>query len=168
MPIPDFVRELRVLVGTHELWLSGVSAVVLREVDGHHEVLLVRRADNGAWSPVAGIVDPGEEPHDAAVRECLEETGVRVEVERLVWVRAGERIVYANGDRARNLSLTFRCRWVSGQPYAADDENLEAAWWPAHSLPPMPGRFADRVAVALADEPECRLGPLPAPGRPGS
>ena len=122
MPIPEFVRELRELVGTHELWLSGVSAVVLREVDGQPEVLLVRRTDNGAWSPVAGIVDPGEEPHDAAVRECLEETGVRVEVERLVWVRAGERIVYANGDRARYLSLTFRCRWVSGQPYAADDE----------------------------------------------
>ena len=31
--------------------------------------LTVRRADDGAWTPVTGIIDPGEEPAIAAVRE---------------------------------------------------------------------------------------------------
>ena len=74
MPIPDFILELRELVGTRPLPLVGVTAVVIRD----HQVLLGRRSDNGALTPVTGIVDPGEEPADAAVREALEEAGVVV------------------------------------------------------------------------------------------
>lgn len=72
MPIPQFIIDLRARIGRHPLWLIGVTAVVIRD-DG---VLLVERADNGIWTPVTGIVDPGEEPADAAVREVAEETGV--------------------------------------------------------------------------------------------
>ena len=54
MPIPEFIVELRELVGHRELWLPGVTAVVLRD----DEVLLVQRSDNLAWGPVTGIVDP--------------------------------------------------------------------------------------------------------------
>jgi len=74
MPIPDFVLELRELVGTRQLWLPAVTAVVRRD----DEVLLTRRADNGQWAPVTGIVDPGEEPGVAARREAREETGVDI------------------------------------------------------------------------------------------
>ena len=45
MPIHDFVLELRELVGTLQLWLPAVTAVVLRD----DEVLLTRLADNGQW-----------------------------------------------------------------------------------------------------------------------
>ena len=56
MATPDFVLSLREKIGNDPLWLSGITAVVLRG----DEVLLVRRADNGAWTPVTGIIDPGE------------------------------------------------------------------------------------------------------------
>ncbi|MCW2796886.1 hypothetical protein [Nocardioides sp.] len=39
MPIPPFVVELRKLVGTHELWLPAVSAIVRRG----DEILLTER-----------------------------------------------------------------------------------------------------------------------------
>lgn len=65
MATPDFVLSLREKIGTAPLWLAGVTAVVVRG----DETLLVRRADSGAWTPVTGIVDPGEHPADAAVRE---------------------------------------------------------------------------------------------------
>ncbi len=71
-PIPDFILDIRRMIGTHPLWLPGVTAVIRRD----DEILMVERADNGAWTPVTGIVDPGEEPAVAAAREALEETGV--------------------------------------------------------------------------------------------
>ncbi len=160
MPIPDFVVELRSRVGTMPLWLSGSTAVIVRDAPGGEEVLLVQRADSGEWSPVCGIVDPGEEPGDAAVRESEEEASVVVEVERLVWMYVTEPVTYPNGDVTQYIDHTFRCRWVAGDPFPADGENLQARWFPVDQLPPLDGEFADRVAVALADEPECLLGQL--------
>lgn len=160
MSIPEFILELRAHVGNRPLWLSGSTAVVLRQGARGEEVLLVRRADTGVWSPVCGIIDPGEQPGDAAVREALEEAGVVVEVERLVWMDVTAPMTYPNGDVTQYIDHTFRCVWVSGDPHPADGENTHAAWFPADGLPQLGGEFADRVAVALANLPECRLGPL--------
>ena len=68
VPTPDFILELRRFVGTRPLPLVGVTAVIIRG----GEVLLGRRSDNHALTPITGIVDPGEEPADAAVREAAE------------------------------------------------------------------------------------------------
>ncbi len=144
MATPDFVLELRKKVGHAPLWLTGVTAVVFRGDD----VLLVRRADNAEWTPVTGIIDPGEQPADSAAREVLEEADVVAEVERLVWVHTLEPITYANGDQAQYIDLAFRCRWVSGDPHPADGENTDAAWFPISDLPPMPDDFAERVRLA--------------------
>ncbi len=46
-------------------------------------------AGGGMWSPFGGGVEPGETLREAAVREFLEETGLRVASDRLVpWARA--------------------------------------------------------------------------------
>lgn len=158
MPIPEFVVELRSHVGSMPLWLSGTTAVVTRDTDSGEEVLLVRRADNGEWSPVCGIIDPGEEPGDAAVREVAEEADVVAEVERLVWMYVTEPVTYPNGDVTQYIDHTFRCRWVAGDPFPADGENTDARWFSTDALPELRDEFAERVAVALANEPECRLG----------
>ena len=50
MATPDFVLALREKIGHAPLWLSGVTAVVIRGSHSRHEVLLVRRADTGAWT----------------------------------------------------------------------------------------------------------------------
>ena len=92
MATPDFVLALREKVGHDELWLPGVTAVVLRG----SEVLLVRRADSGAWTPVTGIVDPGEEPAVAAAREVLEEADVVARVESLSWVKVIDLVTAGN------------------------------------------------------------------------
>jgi 8-oxo-dGTP pyrophosphatase MutT (NUDIX family) len=146
MATPDFVLDLRQAIGSAPLWLTGVSAVVLRD----DEVLLVRRADTGAWTPVTGIIDPGEEPADAAVREILEEADVVASVERLVWVHVLPPLTYDNGDQAQYLDLVFRCRWESGTPFPADGENTEAAWFRLDALPELRGTHAERIRRAVA------------------
>lgn len=145
MPVPDFIVQLRARIGHELLWLPGVTAVVLKG----NEVLLVKRSDNGAWAPVTGIVDPGEHPAQAAVRETMEETGVRCVVEELVWVNVTEPTVHTNGDHAQYLDHTFRCKFVEGRPHPADEESSEVAWFPVGNLPPMKPRLRERISTAI-------------------
>lgn len=153
MPTPDFVLALREKVGHAELWLPGVTAVIRRAgADGGTEVLLVRRADNHAWTPVTGIVDPGEDPGVAARREALEETGVEIRVDRLAQVSGGEQVSYPNGDRNVFLDHTFACTWLSGEAHVADDESVDVGWYPVDAAPAMSERMRQRIDAALSDE----------------
>lgn len=132
MPIPEFVLALRSKVGTSPLWLSGVSAVIL---DDGGRILLTRRRDNGRWAIVSGILEPGEEPGPAALREIGEETGVEAELVRLTSVDVTEKITYPNGDVAQYLDITFLARYTGGIAHVADDENLAVEWFETDSLP---------------------------------
>lgn len=145
MPIPDFVLALREKIGTMPLWLSGVTAVVIHDT----RVLLVKRVDNGQWTPIAGIIEPGEEPAVAARREALEEASVVIEPERLVWVHALEPIAYENGDQARYLDLVFRCRYVSGEAAVGDDENTDVGWFERDDLPRLSDNHRRRIELAF-------------------
>ncbi len=136
MPTPDFILDLRAKVGTQLLWLSGAAAVVVRDRDdgGGEEVLLVQRSDTHEWTPVTGIIDPGEDPATTAERECLEEACVVARADRLVWVTVSPVIAYDNGDRSQYLELVFRCSWVSGEPAVGDDESVDARFFPVRRL----------------------------------
>lgn len=159
-PIPDFVVEIRKKIGHDPLWLPGVTAVVLRG----EEILLVRRADNGQWTPITGIPEPAEEPAACAMREAMEETGVRVRVDRLASTSSHGGIVHANGDQASYLDLTFACTWLSGEAHVADDESSEVRWWPLQALPPMSDVMMARIDAALSDEREARFVGAPTAG----
>ena len=157
MPIPPFVAELRRLVGTLELWLPAVTAIVLRDGAPGGEVLLTRRADNDEWAPITGILDPGEEPAVGAAREALEETGVLVSVDRLASVGASPQVVHGNGDLGVYLALTVACTWISGEARVADAQNTAVRWWPADALPPMSDWLRERIDDVLAGETATRF-----------
>lgn len=157
MPTPEFVLSLRSRIGHDPLWLTGVTAVVTRGEGTDRELLVVRRADTGALTPVTGIVDPGEEPAVAAEREVLEEADVVAVAERLAWVHVLPEMTYANGDRTQYLDIVFACRYVSGDPFPADGENTEAFWAPVTDLPPMSADMRRRVDAGLAEEQQARF-----------
>ena len=155
MATPDFVLRLREQIGTAPLPLVGVTAVVFRD----EKVLLGRRSDNGEWQSVSGIVDPGEEPADAAVRECLEEAGIVVRAERLALVQTVPRLTYRNGDQVDYLDLVFRCTWVSGIPHPADGELSEVGWFGLGEMGDIDQAHVRKIALALAeDDPAKFLG----------
>ncbi|MEJ5997950.1 NUDIX hydrolase [Corynebacterium sp. H130] len=141
---PEFILKLREKVGHAELWLPGVTAIILKA----DEVLLVRRSDNGQWTPVTGIVDPREEPHLAAIREAKEEAGVEISVEKLLWVQAVGPVEYPNGDVTSYVDTAFVCRYESGEAHPADDESTEVGWFPVAELPPMKPRFVHLIEAA--------------------
>lgn len=144
MPTPDFILRLRRRIGNDLLPLVGVSAVVV----GGSEILLQRRADDGRWATPGGVLEPGEEPAAAVVREVREETGLHVVTERMSSVVAEEPTSYHNGDRVQFLDIAFRCRVVGGTLRADGEETLEVRWFPLDGLPDMLPHVLHRIRCA--------------------
>jgi 8-oxo-dGTP pyrophosphatase MutT (NUDIX family) len=157
VPTPDYILALRRHVGQELLWVSGVTAVVYRGAVGDPELLLVRRSQDGPWSSVTGIVDPGEDPAVAAVREVLEEAGVEAEAERLAWVSTMRPIRYENGDAVQALDFTFRCRYLGGEAALGDDENVDVGWFPRGRLPELLSPHETRIREAFEGGPGARF-----------
>ncbi|ANE04457.1 NUDIX hydrolase [Corynebacterium crudilactis] len=158
MAIPEFIVKLREHVGAEPLWLPAVTAVIIRDVPAgapFHvvpDVLLVKRADTGEWTPPTGICDPDEQPHVTAAREVREETGLDVRVEALLGVGAVGPVTYGNGDVASYMDTSMRCV-VSGssdEPIVGDEENTDVAWFPISNMPVTNQRFRMVIADAVA------------------
>ncbi|MGJ9405737.1 NUDIX domain-containing protein [Nesterenkonia aurantiaca] len=156
MGTPDFVLGLREDIGHKELFLPGVTAVVIRRRNesttalDQPEVLLVQRSDNGIWSAISGILEPGDSPASGALREVQEETGVEARIVRVVGVSAGTPSIYPNGDQCRFIDIAFEMEWISGDPRVGDDESTNVAWFPANQLPePFTEHHRERIEWAL-------------------
>ncbi|MFF7703247.1 NUDIX hydrolase [Streptomyces lydicus] len=119
----------------------SVAGVVVRE-DGR--VLVIKRADNGAWEAPGGVLELDERPEDGACREVLEETGIKVETERLTGV-------YKNMTRGV-VALVFRCRPVGGEERTSD-ESIDVRWFTREDVEShMAEAYAVRVIDALDAE----------------
>ena len=155
MPTPDYILDLRRSYGQGLLLLPGVSAVVLRD---DQQVLLTQRTDNGRWSLPAGIVEPGEQPGSAMLRELVEETRVVAEIERLALLTTDPVQMYPNGDQCQFVSMCFRCRYVSGEAQVGDEESTAVGWFPLSDLPADLSEIQRRrIDCALADRDDCIL-----------
>lgn len=158
MSTPSFITDLREHIGHAPLWLMGANVFVFRDGPSGPEVLLFRRADNGDWAGIAGIVEPGEHPATTAVREALEEGCIEIEIERLLWVLVMDEVTYANGDRCQFLDHGFRARIVGGEPGIGDGEASGWGWFPVDQLPsPRQARVDPLIRICLADPKEVVL-----------
>ncbi len=148
MPIPHYVLALRKKIGNDLMLLPGVTAVVFNE---RGELLLQRRSDNGRWGILGGVMEPGDSPDGAILREIEEETGLRVTIDRLSGVYAEPSVTYSNGDQAQYVTICFRCLAAAGQtPRITDDESLELTWFAADQLPAdLIAKYRRNIADAL-------------------
>lgn len=149
MTTPEFITDLRTRIGHDLLWLSGVKVVVFNG----SAVLLVRRADNGLWTLPAGIIEPGDEASHTAVREVLEETGVRCELTHLLGVGVTAPATYPNGDHAQYLDIVFRAIHLGGEARINDDENLEVGYFELSDRPSLPPLHERAIDWALNPKP---------------
>ena len=60
--------------------------------EDHEKFLLTRRADNSQWCIPGGHMEPGESVAEAVIREIFEETGIEVEIVKLIGVYSSPHI----------------------------------------------------------------------------
>lgn len=140
MPRTGHVASIRRSVGSQRLLLPSATICIFDAAD---RLLLLHHADGGHWAPPGGAIEPDESPADAAVRECLEETGLQVRPVQILGVYGGPpcEVTYANGDVVQYVLTLFRCEVVGGQLIPDGDEALDARYvaadeWQDLTVPP--------------------------------
>jgi 8-oxo-dGTP pyrophosphatase MutT (NUDIX family) len=102
--------------------------VVIRDDAGR--ILLIHKIDNDLWALPGGGHDVGERITDTAVREVKEETGLDIEVVRLVGTYTDPRhvIAYDDGEVRQQFSLCFEGRWIGEEPREDGTETKAVRW----------------------------------------
>jgi ADP-ribose pyrophosphatase YjhB (NUDIX family) len=99
-----------------------VGAIV---ADGQGRLLMIRRGHEpgaGLWSIPGGRIEPGESDAEAVVREMIEETGLTVEVGRLI----GR--VRRPGLNGAVIDIRDYAATVTGGALRAGDDAADARW----------------------------------------
>jgi 8-oxo-dGTP diphosphatase len=99
----------------------GISAAII--VSDGRVLMVRRRVKEGelSWQFPAGAIEAGETPEQAAVRETLEETGLKVQAASLI----GQRV---HPKTRREMSYTA-CQVIGGEAHVADADELDAVAW---------------------------------------
>jgi ADP-ribose pyrophosphatase YjhB (NUDIX family) len=101
--------------------------------DDRGRILLVRETSDGGWTPPGGWADIGETLGEGAVREVLEESGYRVEVDRLLGIYDRERWGHPPMPWW-TLKAVVACRLVGGTA-TLSAETDGVGWFAATELP---------------------------------
>jgi 8-oxo-dGTP pyrophosphatase MutT (NUDIX family) len=112
----------------------SAGGVVVRRTDGRLEVAAIRPQGRpeAHWVLPKGLVEPGERPLDAALREVHEETGLRAEALHKL---PSSRYVYRRGpERVFKLVEWWLMRPLEGEIGAIEEamrvEVADARWLP--------------------------------------
>jgi len=127
--VVEWMKELGEGVGGYITPKVAVGAAVVND-DGR--LLLIQRADSGMWLYPTGWCDVGYSAPEVVVKEVHEETGIDVEVVRLIGVLDGLRL---GASRVPLYSLVFLCRAVGGTLKPHELECLDAGWFGRDELP---------------------------------
>ncbi|MFN8463637.1 MAG: NUDIX hydrolase [Anaerolineales bacterium] len=142
MPVEKFgrVRPVCQQCGWIHFVDPKVAAAALIVQEGR--VLLVRRVNEphrGEWTLPAGFVNGGEDPAEAAARECLEETGLRVRVTRVFDIVSGR-----EHPRGADFVIIYVAE-VLGGDMKPDDDADAVEWFDKDTLPQLAFRATQKV-----------------------
>ncbi len=129
----------------------GANAVIFDDLG---RILLTRREDNGLWCLPGGHMDLGEMLMDTVIRETEEETGLVVEVDRLVGVYSKPYPGFRFKDPRKQIVVaTFVCRATGGEVRLSNETTdvkyFDPGELPADMLPGHETRIRDALSGQL-------------------
>ena len=119
----------------------AVNVAVIHE----NKILLTQRDDFETWILPSGGVEDGESIAQAAIRETKEETGLDVELERLVGVYS----------RLSNMSpvhaVLFTAKPIGGEIKCQEGETIAVEWFAFNEIPsPLSAGHKRRIEDAIS------------------
>lgn len=120
----------------HNTPRAGIGAIVFHK----NRVLLVKRNNPphaGQWAIPGGRINFGETLQQAAEREILEETGIRIKAGEPVFAFDDIRHDDHNRCRLHYVVVDLAAEYLGGEPVAGDDA-AEAMWVSADELGSLP------------------------------
>jgi len=133
----------------------GASALIFDKTTGN--ILLTRREDNAKWCLPGGGMDPGESAAEACIREVFEETGLEVEVKKLVGIYTSPDILveYPDGNKTQPVAFSFEVE-VTGGTLGLSDETTEVGYFTIEEMENMDmmEHHVQRIYDALEGSPE--------------
>lgn len=115
------------------------AAAILTDAEGR--VLLLWQP-RGKYALPGGVVEPGETPLQAAVREAREEIGVEIGLEYLVGTYH-----LSGGGKVDMVNSVYKAHVISGEPHIADENEVLRLEWVAPGTLPSPVNNDARVAI---------------------
>lgn len=93
------------------MWTGGIRVVV---PDEEGKILMVKQSHEGKdiWMVPGGGIEEGENAKEAAIREVLEETGLEIRINRLLW--HVEEVSEKRGQRFVNFFLGEKVGGILG------------------------------------------------------
>lgn len=133
MATPEYIRELREIIGTRFLLFASVTAAIFDDADRLLVVRIAGREDE-FWSFPGGLIEPDERPLDALTLEVKEETGLDIRVTEFVGLHGGSefRHTYSNGDKAGYIMSTYLCEVTGGELRSTDGDEIADTRWVTH------------------------------------
>ena len=133
------MKTLMRIWGMFPLWVHTLAAIILRPrfrvgvaalvFDEQGRVLLFKHTYRKfAWGIPAGSLEHREQPEHAVVREFREETGMQIEVQRLLLAESSK--------DDHHVSLIYVCRILSGE-FRESNEICEMRYFALDELPAM-------------------------------
>ena len=108
----------------------SAGGVAIRNENGRVEVAIIQTSKEGRWQLPKGLIDPGETPEQAAMREVREEAGITCEI-----VEKIDSVDYWYVDRwgkepARIHKYVhfYLMKYISGDVGDHDDEVVDVRW----------------------------------------
>ncbi len=135
--------------------VPGGSALV---VDNDGSILMQRRSDSGNWSFPGGVMEIGETLEQCVIRETKEETGLDIELTRLlgIYTDPAHVIAYEDGEVRQEFNITYYGKVVGGQ-IEVSSESTEVRFVHPDELPEIP--VHDTVRLRLEHHAEHRTEP---------
>jgi ADP-ribose pyrophosphatase YjhB (NUDIX family) len=157
--LPARWRRLIVRLGTAKYIVGAVVLVHDSTAPPPGRLLLLRQPPGVGWSLPAGLIARREEPAEAAARELAEESGIRLDRERMA-PAVPSAVVHTRGMW---IDMVFLAEVPADRVVLRVDgaEVLEADWHRLDALPPLTVPTARLLAHygigPYADYPEARV-----------